>query len=48
VEFSIYMDAIKKGGTDRIFWLKNKANWSDKTVIDTNITIPQLPDIIIK
>jgi hypothetical protein len=29
VELSIFQDAIKKGGTDRIFWLKNKAGWKD-------------------
>jgi IS30 family transposase len=30
---SIYRDAITKGGIDRIFWLKNKAGWSDKQEI---------------
>lgn len=30
VEESIYKDALSKGGTDRIFWLKNKGGWRDK------------------
>ena len=33
VEDSIYRDAIKKGGADRIFWLKNKAGWADRQEI---------------
>lgn len=37
VEASIYNDALTKGGTDRIFWLKNKADWRDKSETDHNI-----------
>lgn len=36
-----------KSPTGAIFALKNMG-WSDKTEIDHNINIPQLPDIIIK
>lgn len=34
VEVSIYQDAVKKGGVDRMFWLKNKAGWKDKQNIE--------------
>lgn len=34
VEEAIYQDAIKKGGVDRIFWLKNKAGWRDKQEVE--------------
>jgi len=48
MEYSIYLDAIKRGGADRMFWLKNRAGWKDKNETDLNVNIPQLPDIIIK
>jgi hypothetical protein len=34
MEDSIFRDAIKKGGPDRMFWLKNKAGWKDKQEFD--------------
>lgn len=48
MEYSIYLDAMKHGGVDRIFWMKNRANWSDKQVVDQNIRFPSLPDIVLK
>ena len=33
MEGTIFKDALEKGGVDRIFWLKNKARWSDKQEI---------------
>ena len=48
MEKSIYDDSLKKGGVDRMFWLKNKAGWKDKQEFDHNVNIPSLPDIIIK
>ena len=48
MEAGIYRDAMKKGGADRMFWLKNKAGWKDKVETDLNIKeIPKLPDIYI-
>jgi hypothetical protein len=38
---------MDKACTGSIFALKNMG-WSDKSEIDHNINIPQLPDIIIK
>jgi len=34
IEMAIFEDAKTKGGTDRIFWLKNKAGWKDQQQID--------------
>jgi hypothetical protein len=36
MEASIFRDAINYGGVDRIFWLKNKAAWKEKS--ETDIT----------
>jgi hypothetical protein len=37
MEHSIFKDALSKGGADRMFWLKNKAGWRDKTEVDNSI-----------
>jgi len=34
VEGTIFKDSIEKGGIDRIFWLKNRAKWADKTEVE--------------
>lgn len=39
VEGSIFKDALKQGGADRMFWLKNKAGWKDKSEIDHSLTL---------
>ena len=37
MEYAIYKNALENGGSERIFWLKNKAGWRD--VWDVNNTI---------
>lgn len=39
MEYSIFVDARKHGGADRMFWLKNKAGWKDRTDIEMNATV---------
>jgi hypothetical protein len=34
MEGTIYKDAIERGGVDRMFWLKNRAGWKDKSEIE--------------
>jgi len=50
MEKAIYDNAIKSGGADRIFWLKNRAGWKDKTDIglETQLSEADLDYIIDK
>lgn len=34
MEGAIFKDAIEHGGVDRMFWLKNKAQWADRQALD--------------
>lgn len=34
MEYSLFKDAAERGGVDRIFWLKNKANWRDRQDVE--------------
>ncbi len=36
VEATLFQDALKKGGPDRMFWLKNRAGWKDRSDITSN------------